>query len=155
MSSDVLVTGGGGDFRDMATRAIEVLIVERDGLDQPVDIDLDAAKEELETILDEFPEAIAELSVNAAFDLIEMQRGAVYDVVMYNQALHQLDNAALVAEAEAVADAAAEKLGRIQRRKALTQRLAYASQTVARGVLVTAIARMFESAGLAPTEPTA
>lgn len=155
--SEGLVSDGHNDaLRDAATEAISVLITDRDQIDQPLDIDFEKAKGELNDILDTHAGAIAELTVNGAFDLIEMQAGAGYDVGRYTMMLKTIDTERLIAESEAIAEGAESRVGRIVRRRELVLRLAYVSQAVARGLLVTVIARGLAGGGVAiPVNPTA
>lgn len=154
MTSAILVSEAGGAFRNVATETLRILIEEREGLGKAIDVDREAAQAELREILDGHALALSELTINGAFDLIEMQRGSVYDPEIYAEVIRQLDDAQLAAEAEAIADRAAVIVGQIQRRKALIESLAIASQSVVRGVLSTALIGGLAAAGL-PIIPVA
>lgn len=137
-------------FRDGVIAVMDSLIVDDQSLDQPIHVPLDTAKLELDVILSQHASAIAELTINGAFDLIEMQRGDAYDPLLYSRIIATLDNASLVAEAEVIADDAEMKVARIARRKELAQRLSWASQTVARAILITVIRIGLGAMGIPP-----
>lgn len=125
-------------IRSVSTAVLASVIANRDDLESVADFDEEAAKVELNRILDQHAEAIAGLSVSEVLRLAAASRSDV-DPGIYQDFLKALDDEALAAEARANADELAGIRARLADKKALAEDLKATAIQVARGALMAAL----------------